>query len=1356
MSRIYSLIISFLLVIQVQAQNLNYYNSINVNATGATLENALSSLISSTHTNTISYSTAYQLIKDANEDPNNNSNVILIYSGLSDAKSNSYGGGGTGTAATGWTREHIFPKSLASPNLGTSGPGADAHNLAPCRNSINGARGNKLFESGSGTYGSVSSTGWYPGDDWRGDVARAVFYMNVRYGSQCEISDVSTLSLLLQWNAIDPVSSIEDQRNDEIALIQGNRNPFIDNPIFATRIWGGPTAQDRFSSALADPLSFVLASSSSTVSFTATANGNGDNVVLAFTNANGSFGVPSGSYSAGNSISGGGTVLYVGSAGSIPDHQGLNAGTIYKYKIWSLDGSLNYSNGIESSISTDGGAVQLLYRNSFESAPEDNWSYTPNPNTYNTSGDIWAVQSSNGSINAGSDGSNFWAIRDLNNPNGGGSFFHVLDFQTLDISQSQNVELSFDYYAEAFESTDKLEYELFYDGQSQGQVSIFQGGTGGLSSNGWTTVSVSIPDNVNQLQLHLRAIQDGGSDYGGFDNISLEASISTPGLSLQAYSPTAVQPQLTANSSNDSILLVYGSGLNLVFSNPNGLYQVGQAFQGIGFVAYFGPAGNVSPITRLTEGGDYTFAAFSFDGNSYSAAVSQNISLPNAEGSANGLQFFQGFESSANDTWTISSGSGNISSNQGSSDYPPNERVLSGTNSWQVNDASQSLELQSVDCSSADSVTLEINLSSTALTAGNGADGADFIKVYLNIDNAGFPAQPDITINGNNNAKWGYGTYSTSSGSLNSSGTISSGAGQNLSFAPSSGGYQESEAYHKILIGINNINQLALRIEVQNNSGNEIWSIDDIALNFTSNALVWNGSEWKNNQAPDQNTAGKDLIIYPGEDAELYTEVEVRSLDLRQNSRLIVTSSASLETSTITSSDGELVLEADNSGSASYLGPSIQLRKEYYISRSGWHALAFPFSNVTFRDLEFSNGGFINYAATAGVSTCSTCNLYYYDAGITNASNIGAQGTSAYGTWIAIHDSTASVNPLIGYYLFLGPPYFGQIPMVLSVEGTSLSGTQQISTEDGNGGWNLLANPFPSALNWDNKLDLSSQGFDQSYWVYNGSTFATYNGGVGVNGANGYIPSGQAFFVHSASPIIGSGRNTRNFGVQTGMRNRNNSLRHKTNSAEIIRLSAILDSSFSNEIALAFSETATDQYTSEEDALMAGDWNSRSFVFKYPGTLGMVIRKDSLLSAFEIYPLGIGEDLRNKGELQLTEAPEYYYYYLTDDTHETQALSIGQSYSLMSYDPNVSLVVSEFPITKAAFAGAYWTLEEGQINVYSIREWQEIRVYDSFGREVFAGKDYHTKYRLPLAPSNGLFIVKVYFPNGIETLKVIR
>jgi hypothetical protein len=53
--------------------------------------------------------------------------------------------------------------------------------------------------------------------------------------------------ILLQWNAQDPPSTFEINRNNAIASYQGNRNPFIDNPYLATRIWSGPAATDTWS-----------------------------------------------------------------------------------------------------------------------------------------------------------------------------------------------------------------------------------------------------------------------------------------------------------------------------------------------------------------------------------------------------------------------------------------------------------------------------------------------------------------------------------------------------------------------------------------------------------------------------------------------------------------------------------------------------------------------------------------------------------------------------------------------------------------------------------------------------------------------------------------------------------------------------------------------------------------------------------------------------------------------------------------------------------------------------------------------------------------------------------------------------
>ena len=80
-----------------------------------------------------------------------------------------------------------------------------------------------------------------PQDSAKGDTARILFYLFVRYteADRYDFRDVAeSLEMLLEWNRLDPVDEWEMERNDETAKIQGNRNPFIDHPEFADMIWG--------------------------------------------------------------------------------------------------------------------------------------------------------------------------------------------------------------------------------------------------------------------------------------------------------------------------------------------------------------------------------------------------------------------------------------------------------------------------------------------------------------------------------------------------------------------------------------------------------------------------------------------------------------------------------------------------------------------------------------------------------------------------------------------------------------------------------------------------------------------------------------------------------------------------------------------------------------------------------------------------------------------------------------------------------------------------------------------------------------------------------------------------------------
>jgi len=276
MKKIYSILALLsinLILAQAGAPASPYYDGSDWTLTGTALKSALETKITSTHTNFLSYTPGiWNASRITDLDPNNSNNVLLIYgweNGSDNVVTNDrfrdkFANGGN---AGNWNREHVFAKSLGNPRLddgGTSDAGEDAHHLRPSDVQWNNSRGNLTFAAGSGNSGAVTG-GWYPGDEWKGDVARMMMYMYLRYGAQClpiyvgtgssPASDSNMLNLFLQWNVEDPVSAFEDARNTyhgntTNTYAQGNRNPFIDNPYLATAIWGGTAAQNRWPSVI--------------------------------------------------------------------------------------------------------------------------------------------------------------------------------------------------------------------------------------------------------------------------------------------------------------------------------------------------------------------------------------------------------------------------------------------------------------------------------------------------------------------------------------------------------------------------------------------------------------------------------------------------------------------------------------------------------------------------------------------------------------------------------------------------------------------------------------------------------------------------------------------------------------------------------------------------------------------------------------------------------------------------------------------------------------------------------------------------------------------------------------------------
>lgn len=222
----------------------SYYAGVVYDGTPESLRNSLNSIIRG-HT-VRSYNAARQALAITDADPDNPSNVLLVYNGASVS--------GVWDSGITWNREHTWPRSRG---VGDNGPDySDLHALRACNPGVNSSRGNKPF-------GLTNSSFWDPtmavsAIDYRGDMARSMFYMDVRYdGTEAGTVDLRVvngfpgtnqmgdLSYLLEWHYEEAPSSWERRRNhiiysfeDNPAYAQGNRNPFIDHPEYAWALWG--------------------------------------------------------------------------------------------------------------------------------------------------------------------------------------------------------------------------------------------------------------------------------------------------------------------------------------------------------------------------------------------------------------------------------------------------------------------------------------------------------------------------------------------------------------------------------------------------------------------------------------------------------------------------------------------------------------------------------------------------------------------------------------------------------------------------------------------------------------------------------------------------------------------------------------------------------------------------------------------------------------------------------------------------------------------------------------------------------------------------------------------------------------
>ena len=254
---------------------VGYYASLE-GLSGAALKQALQDIIANpSEVHLHSYADMWDIIRVADTNPLNSGEIWDMYLEVPMSKIDQQ----TGSSIVGkWNREHIFCQSRGGFEvaMGDYADGisiwnntsaastvdgvSDAHHIRAENGQENSSRNNK-------NYGIVNSSTVYAGPastqgSWHGDVARASFYMAVRFNGLNVVNgdpseylpstttssgNIGDLATLLSWNVSDPRDDYEMNRNNYVQTWQHNRNPFIDYPLLADYIFGSQYGQPWFS-----------------------------------------------------------------------------------------------------------------------------------------------------------------------------------------------------------------------------------------------------------------------------------------------------------------------------------------------------------------------------------------------------------------------------------------------------------------------------------------------------------------------------------------------------------------------------------------------------------------------------------------------------------------------------------------------------------------------------------------------------------------------------------------------------------------------------------------------------------------------------------------------------------------------------------------------------------------------------------------------------------------------------------------------------------------------------------------------------------------------------------------------------
>jgi endonuclease I len=362
-----------------------------------------------------------------------------------------------------YNREHLVPQST----FGSASPMKnDYFHVVPTDGSVNGARGSYPFgevanpsytstngsKRGPNTFPGYSGTVFEPIDEFKGDIARSVLYFAIRYedefNSSWKTNEVLAnnrqeffvdwyIELLLHWHRNDPVSQKEIDRNTNGFQFQNNRNPLIDHPEFAGKIWGSP--DDIPPSAPSNLIAMQLTNSSVSISWGASQDNDGvskyqiekDNVVIGEVSST--------------------SLTYTVSE--------LEAERLYNFRVYAVDWAGNVSEASNELEVTTLAEPEILISENFDSCPSalNNFKSVSEMSTLS-----WSCVNDSGKDNSGA-----YQMNGFNNGQQVPSKDWLITTSTINFDAYENYSLSLWTSAEYGTSKLELVYSSTYDGDDE-------------------------------------------------------------------------------------------------------------------------------------------------------------------------------------------------------------------------------------------------------------------------------------------------------------------------------------------------------------------------------------------------------------------------------------------------------------------------------------------------------------------------------------------------------------------------------------------------------------------------------------------------------------------------------------------------------------------------------------------------------------------------------------------------------------------------------------------------------------------------------------------------------------------------